>query len=158
MKDMKGNAMATNRRRKAAAPSGSSSRSYAPDQAQTYEDLPQNVSIAQLHKKVDDLNHAVVGLAGLSAIDNVIGAGFETLIAQLQPLQDLSTPRCPLVKEENARLAALRAAAVRPLWSSAGALSVPIPEMRVPFMFENVPGPPLPQNTPQYRNPGQGRK
>jgi hypothetical protein len=157
MKDMKGNAMATNRRRKAATPTGSSSRSYAPDQAQTYEDLPQNVSIAQLHKKVDDLNHAVVGLAGLSAIDRVIGAGFETLIAELQPLRDISTPRHPLVKEENARLAALRASLARPVWSS-GALSIPIPEMHVSFMFENVPGPPLPQDTPPYRNPGQGRK
>jgi|HubBroStandDraft_2_1064218.scaffolds.fasta_scaffold07209_3 hypothetical protein len=156
MKDMKGNAMATSRRRKAAIPTGSSSRSYAPDQAQTYEDLSQNVSIAQLHKKVDDLNQAVVGLAGLSAIENVIGAGFETLIAQVQPLRDIATPRQPLVKEENARLTALRASLERPVWSSAGSLS--IPEMRVPFMFENVPGPPLPQDTPPYRNPGQGRQ
>ena len=148
--------MAINRRRKAAAPTGSRSRSYAPDQAQTYEDLPQDVSIAQLQDRVERLNQAVVGLAGLSAIDNVIGNSFETLIAQLEPLKDLSTPRHLLVKDENARLAALRASLDRPVWKSSGSLSTP--EMRVPFMFENVSGPPLPQDTPPYRNPGQGRQ
>ena len=116
--------------------------------------MQHNVGMAQLQEKVEMLNLAVAGLAGLNALDTVITNGFETLIAQMGPLKDLSPTRTNLNETENARLAVLRASHARPFWRSAGSLSVP--EMRVAFIFENFTGPPLPRDTLQYRNPGQG--
>jgi hypothetical protein len=143
-------------RRKAAGAAQYGSRNSPPDNDQLSVDRSQDTHILKLRSELDRLNQAVMGLAGLSSMDNVVGNGFEMLMTQLQPLQDLTPPRRRLDDAQNGQLTALRASAARPEWRSAGSLS--IPEKRVPFIFERDPASLPAPDTPSYQNLGRGRQ
>jgi len=148
--------MTTNPRRTAAGRARSRSESSAADQAQASEGLWQDNRIADLQDKVDQLSATVIGLAGLTAIENVMVEGFETLAAQMAPLAHLIPERESLTADQIARLAVLRASLQRFDWKNrSGAL--PINEDPVRFIFASVPDALLPPDSP-FPNRGPSRQ
>ena len=85
----------------------------------------QNAEIDDLKQQMTVLRQTVMQLAEVTTIDKALVRGFETLCAQLQPLQDLAFPaREPLKPEKSTQLQALRDLLAKPDWSGAGELDV----------------------------------
>lgn len=76
-------------------------------------------------------------LAQRSNVKQILSQGFETLSAQLGPLQNLAPERTLLGDDRNARLQNLRKALARPEWNGAGTL--PMEEYPVFFIGEVAP-------------------
>jgi hypothetical protein len=81
-----------------------------------------------------ELREAVWRVTESQTMEHAMRHGFKSLIDQLEPLRDLAPQRTLLSETELERLRQLRASLARPIWSSAGSLSVQ--EMRVPFIGE----------------------
>lgn len=98
----------------------------------------------EVGRRLDRIELAVGRLGEASAGDNLLFNGFETLIAQLEPLRELSPQLAALPADESARLLHLRQSMARPKWEGGG----PLPEAREDVHFIGEVAPDRPRTSP----------